>query len=143
MIVYFDTSALAKRYLVEKYSDEVREVINKAQVIGMSVIGRVEMVSAIARSTNFGLNPIIADQIRITFEQDLSKIFLLSINKAIIDRAASLAWQYHLRGYDAVHLASALEWQTICGEKISFYSFDRKLWEAAMQMDLMVHPESV
>ncbi len=56
-------------------------------------------------------------------------------------RAASLAWDHRLRGYDAAHLASALFWQDTLGERITMASYDRQLWETAKTTGLLTWPE--
>jgi predicted nucleic acid-binding protein len=50
-----------------------------------------------------------------------------------VERAEALAWEHGLRGYDAVHLASALTWQESVGEQIVLATFDQQLWEAASE----------
>ena len=57
-----------------------------------------------------------------------------------MDRAASLAWEYGLRGYDAVHLATALLWQETIGEPVTLATFDRQLWQAGDQAGLTTWP---
>ncbi|MCP4424561.1 MAG: type II toxin-antitoxin system VapC family toxin [Chloroflexi bacterium] len=51
-----------------------------------------------------------------------------------------LAWDYHLRGYDATHLASAVLWQEMLGKPVTMAVFDRKLWEAAELAGLRPFP---
>lgn len=46
-------------------------------------------------------------------------------------RADQLARELGLRGYDAVHLASALVWQDGMGEQTTVATFDHRLWRAA------------
>jgi len=61
----------------------------------------------------------------------------------LVARADSLAWEYGLRGYDAVHLASALLWQEALGEPVTLATFDKPLWEAAQQAGMGVWPEDL
>jgi hypothetical protein len=58
-----------------------------------------------------------------------------------VERAEALAWEYGLRGYDAVHLASALTWQESVGEQIVLATFDEQLWEAAKRAGLKAWPD--
>jgi predicted nucleic acid-binding protein len=57
--------------------------------------------------------------------------------------AETLAWDYGLRGYDAVQLASALSWQQLIGQEVVLATFDSQLWEAAPAAGLQVWPEDL
>jgi hypothetical protein len=57
--------------------------------------------------------------------------------EVLLARADELAWELGLRGYDAVHLASALLWQDGMGERVMVGTFDRALWEAAEGRGMM------
>lgn len=54
MILYLDASALVKRYVAESGSDIVRDAIATAEVVGTSVISRVETVAALAKAMRVG-----------------------------------------------------------------------------------------
>jgi predicted nucleic acid-binding protein len=69
---------------------------------------------------------------------DLARV---PITETLVARADSLAWDYGLRGYDAIQLASALGWQESIGTEIVLATFDRELWEAGRQAGLVVWPE--
>lgn len=49
MIVYFDTSAMMKRYLAESGSDAVTELWNNASLIAASQLLYAEMIATFAR----------------------------------------------------------------------------------------------
>ncbi|MGC2063967.1 MAG: hypothetical protein WA610_13405 [Thermodesulfovibrionales bacterium] len=65
------------------------------------------------------------------------------MTEVLLSRAATLAWEQGLRGYDAVHLAAAHVWQDIIGEPVTLASYDRQLWEAAKVTGLTSWPESL
>jgi len=48
-----------------------------------------------------------------------------------------------VRGYDAVHLASALIWQEGVGEVVTLATCDRQLWDAGHMQGLTVFPENL
>ena len=50
MILYLDTSALIKRYVRESFSAEVTELVESSDLVGVSVLARVEMASALAKA---------------------------------------------------------------------------------------------
>jgi hypothetical protein len=61
----------------------------------------------------------------------------------VVTRADGLAWELGLRGYDAVHLASALLWQEGLGEPVAMAAFDLKPWEAAKERGLVPFPDDL
>jgi predicted nucleic acid-binding protein len=63
--------------------------------------------------------------------------------ETLVARADGLAWELGLRGYDAVHLASALSWQEGLGAEVTLATFDRRLWEAAGGRGLRPLPENL
>ena len=63
------------------------------------------------------------------------------MNENLVSRAESLAWEYKLRGYDAVHLAAAQLWQGQMEHPVTLATFDQQLWEAAELAGLGVWPE--
>jgi hypothetical protein len=48
-----------------------------------------------------------------------------------------------LRGYDAIHLASALMWRESLGVDTLMATFDKQLWEAALSEGFTVWPEGL
>jgi predicted nucleic acid-binding protein len=64
---------------------------------------------------------------RAEFELLHSELLVVGIDNALGERAGELAEQHGLRGYDAVHLASALSLAT----DITFVSWDQDLRRAA------------
>jgi len=47
MILYLDSSALIKRFIVEKGSADVNALISVADLVGSSIISQVEMAAAL------------------------------------------------------------------------------------------------
>jgi predicted nucleic acid-binding protein len=141
VIVYVDTSALVKCYVIEAGSGDVRELIAAARLVGTAVITRVEMAAALAKAVRTGtLLQHEATAALDAFQGDWDSLVRLQLSEVLLARAASLAWQYGLRGYDAVHLASASFWREILGEFVSLVTYDRQLWEAARVVGLEVFP---
>ncbi len=59
-----------------------------------------------------------------------------------VARGDNLAWQLGLRGYDAIHLASAIILQEEINSPITMFTFDRQLWEAAKTVGLGTLPNT-
>jgi hypothetical protein len=57
--------------------------------------------------------------------------------------ADTLAWEYGLRAYDAVHLASALPWQAAINEPVTLATFDRQMWHATTPAGLRAWPDTL
>ncbi len=143
MIAYFDASALVKRYVAEAGSAEVGELIGQAAVVGTAIISRAEVAAALAKAVRMKLLPRdeAASALQV-FSADWENLVRLQMTEVLVSRAASLAWDHGLRGYDAAHLASALFWQDMLGEPVTVASYDRQLWEAAKATGLISWPES-
>ena len=109
MIVYFDSSALVKRYIAEPASAQVEILVAEADIAATSLITRAEVAAALARAVRMNwLTHDVAARALKAFQQHWSVLFRLNIREATIERAEGLAWEQGLRGYDAVHLACAL-----------------------------------
>lgn len=141
MILYLDTSALVKRYVAEQGTAEVMAAMAAAAVIGTSVISRAEMAAALAKAVRMDtLGPDAAGATLQAFRHEWVSLVRVQATEGLLARADTLAWELGLRGYDAVHLASALLWQDGMGEAVTLATFDRRLWAAAAQRGLPVFP---
>ena len=143
-IIYLDTSALVKQYVQESGSREVQRLIKSTDHSGTSLITRSEMAAALARAARMKIFP--AGEAEAAWNQFLgewSTLSRLNVSKQIVDRGAALAWEFPLRGYDAVHLASAVLWQETLETQITLATFDRELWSAASLAGLTVWPENL
>ena len=140
MIPYLDTSALVKRHIQEIGTNDVIAWMRAAQTIGMSVITRVE-AAAFARMVRMSvIDKPTAESLLSEFRQHWPQYIRLRVTEITIARADAMAWEMGLRGYDAVHLASAMMWQEALQEPVTMVTYDRQLWEAAAQIGLRVLP---
>jgi predicted nucleic acid-binding protein len=134
---------LVKRYIAEPASAQVGTLLAEAVVIGTSLITRAEVAAALAKAVRQNwLTHAEAARALKTFQQHWPGLFRLNLREATIERAEGLAWEHGLRGYDAVHLASALLWQSGLNEAVTLATFDRQLWDAAKLVGLEVWPET-
>jgi len=141
VILYLDASALVKRYIAEPGTSEVAEAIAAADVIGTSIISRAETAAALAKAVHTGtLTRQEAASALQVFRSEWPDLVRIQATEMLIARADALAWELGLRGYDAVHLASALLWKDGMGEQVTMATFDHKLWEAARQCGLKPFP---
>ena len=144
MILYLDTSALVKRYIREAGTDEVIALIEDAGSVGSASLTRVEMAAALEKTVRQGwVKRKAALQAWQDFLDHWSSFTRLNASSGTIERASTLAWEYSLRGYDAMHLASALLWQEALETQITLATFDRDLWKAGKQANLTIWPETL
>jgi uncharacterized protein len=144
VILYADASALVKRYVAEHGSAEVIALTSDAEAVATAIISRAEVSAALARSVRLGI--IDANGGRRAqrhFAQEWPDLVKLPITEALVIRAESLAWEYGLRGYDAVQLASALTWKDSIGAELTLATFDRDLWDAAPHAGLRAWPDKL
>ena len=144
MITYIDASALVKRYVAEEGSAEVGELIGQSTAVGTAIISRAEVAAALAKAVRMKIlaKNEAASALQV-FNSEWENIIRLQLTEILMSRAAALAWEHGLRGYDATHLASALFWQDMLGESVIVATFDRHLWEASKVVGLVVWPESL
>jgi predicted nucleic acid-binding protein len=108
---YLDASAIVKRYVSEMGSAWVQALSsNEENTLVMGEIALAEVASAFARAARDGR---ISNEERLSyldlFIGDCAERYrLVAIERTIIDRAVDLTQSHCLRGYDAVHLATAL-----------------------------------
>jgi predicted nucleic acid-binding protein len=142
LIVYLDSSAIVKRYVSETGSADVESLVADATTIGTSVVSRAEVAAAFAKAARVGLltRETAMDALG-AFVAHWPHLLRLQFSEALGARAASLAWEYGLRGYDAVHLATALMWQEALGQSISVATYDRELWRSASTAGLQAWPK--
>jgi predicted nucleic acid-binding protein len=144
MIPYLDTSALVKRYVREAGTDEVIELVENAGTVGSASFTKVEMAAAFDKAVRQGwVKKKIALQAWQDFLDHWSSFIRLNISAGTIDRASTLAWDYSLRGYDAMHLACALLWKETLETQIAMATFDQDLWQASKKAGLAVWPENL
>ena len=134
MITYVDTSSLLKLLIDEDGSERAELIWDAADVVAGSSLIVVEARAALAaaergarltaaqhREAKGGLTALV------------DELSIVEITEQVIADAADLAAQEALRGYDAVHLASAL---VIGAELVT--SADAALCDAALRRGLHV-----
>lgn len=143
-MVYLDTSALIKKYIQEPHAEAVRELILRQPMIATATISRAEASAAFSEAIRVrSLTRSIAEACHLEFRREWKNYVRIRVTEALVARADDLAWTFNLRGYDAVHLAAALEWQDRLGEPITLGTFDQELWKAGAGAGLEQFPASL
>ncbi len=143
-IIYLDTSALLKLYIQEEHSEEVSGLVSVADGAGTSILTYTEVAATMSRAARMRL--ISDDTARTAWDKflgDWPEFTRLKLSAALTERAASLAWDFGLRGYDAMHLAAALTWQDALGEPVFLATFDRLLWNAGRKAGVAIWPNTI
>jgi len=134
MKCFWDTSALAKRYVLEKNSDQVAEIFDSSTEDAVSIICLPELISAFCRlSREQKLSPQHYEQLKFTVMEDIKNIEVLSIVPAIITQVINNLENSSLRAMDAIHIGSALIYQPTY-----FISADERQLLAAEKVGLAV-----
>lgn len=71
------------------------------------------------------------------FEDVVSDLALIGVDEPLARRAGALAEEFELRGYDAVHLATAL---TLGENAVTLVTWDGDLADAAVEAGLPISP---
>jgi predicted nucleic acid-binding protein len=108
MIVYFDTSAFVPLLIIEPGSPLARDLWDSADEVVTTRLLYVEAAAALARAHRMGRITDLSHRAAVDSLDDLWRDFrIIEIDETVARRAAELADRHALRGYDAVHCASA------------------------------------
>ncbi len=137
MRLYLDTSALVKLYVDEESSTMVREAVSRSQLVATSAVAYVEARAAFSRRRREGgLSPLDYRRCVRRFNVDWPRYLRIDLTESLIRAAAVAAEKYHLRAYDAIHLASALTLRDRLAVPIVFGCWDATLERAARRAGL-------
>jgi uncharacterized protein len=132
--VFFDSSALAKRYIEEKGSDRLQAIISSASALGVSVICIPELISALyRRRRERRLSSQQYRDAKAAVFSDIEDASVIGISEEVIARSVELLEHFPLRSADALHIACAAEWSAEL-----FVSADERQARAARAHGLQV-----
>ncbi len=129
-----DSSSLAKRYLKEKGSDLIDEILQQADELCVSTIAYPEVLSALNRTLR---EKILSDQEYLQLKELLILEFLdmslIDVDQNISLNTESILESSYIRGMDAIHVSCAKYAQVDL-----FISSDKRQLEAARLCGLVV-----
>jgi predicted nucleic acid-binding protein len=112
MRVFFDTSALAKRYVDEVGSEQVRMLCAEADALGVSVLVLPELISTLCRLVREGrLSVENYGGLKSAVQADLSDADLCDLSQDAFEQTIGCLENHSLRALDALHVGSALVYQ--------------------------------
>jgi predicted nucleic acid-binding protein len=135
-VLYLDSSAIAKLYVAEPGSQQVRAAIRSDRLWSTSVAASVEVKAALAAADRAARFPGHGSLTRVLarLRADWPRYFVIILDEPLAELAGELAVRHRLRGYDAVHLASAVAVASETGisrRSFGFGTFDDELRAAA------------
>lgn len=138
-MIYFDSSALVKRYLKEKGTDVVLSLTSQEEFIATSKLAYPELLSAFMkkrRAAELGEDPLQAVLERL--DADWPELFVIEIHDELLPLVKSLIGKYPLKGADSIHLASALWLESMTRAEVMFVASDLSLLNAAALENLKI-----
>lgn len=138
MILYLDTSSLVKLYVQEDESLKVEILVKSAEFAATSIVAYAEARAAFSRRFRekaFTLREY--NRIKKYFNKDWNNYFILKVTEDMVRLAGDLAEKHALRGFDSIHLASALKLRKELSSPVTFSCFDDNLYKASMVEDLI------
>jgi predicted nucleic acid-binding protein len=109
MRIFFDSSALAKRYIDEKGSDEVEKICVQTNVLSVSIICIPEIISALNRlRREKQLSKGQYEKVKESLIYDLRDADFYNLTPQVVNHSIQLLEKYALRAMDALHIACAL-----------------------------------
>jgi uncharacterized protein len=139
VILYMDTSSLVKLYVSEKETPATKHLVEATEVIATSRLAYVEARAAFARKhRECGVGLRDYRNILQIFDNDWESYFVVDISEALVKMAGQFAEKHALRGYDAIHLASAVTLRREGDQPVAFSCFDSRLSLAARRERLKI-----
>jgi predicted nucleic acid-binding protein len=139
-MLYFDASALSKRYVREKGSVKVRRLLS-ADLPATSRYSALEIASALARRAREGaISEGDLDRALAALQDDLAAMLLVELTPEVVTRAQALLRRHPLRAGDAVQLASCLHLREELGDEVVLVAFDERLAVAARKERIALTP---
>lgn len=139
MILYLDTSAFVKKYFKEKNSVEVISAWKSALGIATSAVAYAELLAAVYRkAAETRLKKSLVETIVGLFQEDWASLIVVEVDNRLNEWIHKVIATHQLRGFDAIHLASALTIGKAAEDDFVFACYDNRLTHAAQVEGLKV-----
>jgi len=138
-MIYFDSSALVKRYIKEKGTDIVHSLTARGEAVATSKLTYPEILSAFMRKRREGdLKPESLQSVIAQLENDWGELLIVGLNDELFPLVKSLIQKHRLKAADSIHLASALWLAETAKADVVFIASDETLLSAAKNENLEV-----
>jgi uncharacterized protein len=122
-----------KRYVVEIGSDHVLRLMRSDELIATATIAYAETYSALTRRRRErALSSAGYDRLCTRFEDDWQTLVRVELDRDVLASARALIQRHALRGFDGIHLASALHLHREVADPVTFVAADERLLRAAV-----------
>ncbi|MBM3284915.1 MAG: type II toxin-antitoxin system VapC family toxin [Candidatus Aminicenantes bacterium] len=139
MILYLETSDLVKLYAEEPDSKEISGRVNAADIVATSILSYAEAMAALSRKyREKGIHEKDYERVKKELDMDWEHYFVLNLTNNLVKSAGDLSEKYALRGFDALHLASAVEIKRLTSLPVTFSSSHARLRSAAQEEGLVM-----
>jgi predicted nucleic acid-binding protein len=103
LILFCDTSALVKLYILEDSSREMQTLAAAATAIAVCRIAWAEMMAALARrAREFPSDAEAIETVRNRLRTDWPRYAVVEVTQSLVELAGEFADTFALRGYDSV-----------------------------------------
>lgn len=137
MILFCDTSALMKLYIIEADSKALRERLAEVEAVAVCRVAWAEAHAALSRrAREVPEDAAVIEQAKVALAQDWPHFVVMEVNQALVELAGEYADVFALRGYDSIQLAAAFEAGRIAMSPVCFACFDARLNKAAKMLGL-------
>ena len=130
--MYLDASALVKRYVAERGSDLVRDMMDRADGWFVCRVGFVESTRAVTLTAGRAAARALY--------KEWPSFGVIEVDQDLVEHASALAVDRELRSLDALHLAAAL---VLPRDDLVLATWDRRLHAGARAEGLDVLPVSL
>ncbi len=112
MRVFFDSSALAKRYIREQGSEAVARALAEAGELAVSLLCPPEIISALSRlRREDAISRADYERAKTALFADMEDIEVCGVTVPVVTRSIELLERHAVRTIDAIHVATAIEWR--------------------------------
>jgi uncharacterized protein len=130
-----------KRYFLEQQSNELLSRWVQAGLIVTSSVAYAETVASFFRKKReSALEEEVIQQVVDAFNLDWTSFFRVEVSDELSEIVLRVVESYPLRGFDALHLASAVLTRRSLTEDFVFACFDQRLAQAAREERFVTFP---
>ena len=121
-----------KRFVIERGSTALDRLVRREDVVATATVAYAEAYAGLTRRRRDGsLSAAGYARACRHFERDWSGLLRVELSPHVLERAREVIQRRGLRGFDGIHLASALVLQTELHETLSLVGADDRLLRAA------------
>ena len=138
-MIYFDSSALVKRYVQEVGSDTVNSLLDGTAVAATSRLAYPEILSALTRRHNAAdIETSSFERVKNQFKIDWEYFTVVEMRAEVLQYIDRIIDRYALRGADSIHLSTAVWLKQKVKQEVVFVASDLELLNGAKLEKLKV-----